>query len=165
MLQAGLAHDLQKLVDQAMVLGNADKGVRRDQTPYRMLPADQGFQRNGTQAGGADLRLKPRDDLAIIERLAQLRWRDGRLTGQFRLLANAHPRQNAGEVFADEGLAHRAYHQQSHRRTEFFAGLQNPPVGPADQYHTAGKAPTCQVSDQLHAVHARHAEVAENDVG
>ena len=61
------------------VLGDVEKLAGGQDAPHGMLPADQGFHRDGGPGGQVDDRLAVHDQLAVVEGVVQLGQEAGRL--------------------------------------------------------------------------------------
>src|SRR5690606_31812367 len=155
-----------EVVDQAVVLGEANELIGPHQTVLGVLPAHQGLDPHDVAAGEVHHRLVVIDQLATGDA-------PGQFVGGVAPCARARAEhlaglglegEDGGQVGGADGFAQRPQHPQLVGLGKLFGGLQHPDIFAADQYHPTLIADVPEVAHQLDAVDVRHVQVAEHQV-
>lgn len=160
--QRAREHGLRQTIDQPARFGLRNELIGQHQTVVRVLPAHQCLDPHDLAIGKSHLGLVVVDQLAVEDRLRDLRGvvrlahrmqhRGGRLPLRQRLEQRAQRGQR-------DRLAQRAREPQPMRPRQARDRRHDAFGLTADDHERAAKAPPRQVSQELHAVHARHVQI------
>ncbi len=138
------------------------KRFRIHQPVARVLPAHQGFHADHRRAAQVDLGLVVVDQLAAGDGLGQLLGGVAGAGGDVLLTGAGQGLQQALQLVIGYRLVEGAGDSQAMGAGQALGALQDALVLAADQHQGAGVAEAHQMADELHAVHFRHLQVAED---
>jgi hypothetical protein len=150
----------------ARILEQRHEHGRRHHAAVRQAPARQRLDADDLAVAEFHLRLEVRKDLAALQRIERLFERHVDLAaaagaGVLELVQREHRRQLARR----QRLVDAAEHAQARRARHHLHRVQQRGFHRADDGDRTGEALLRDDADELDAVHARHVEVDEDDVG